>query len=267
MKFAKKAGLAGAGGVGRMSLTRMPALLRHLGPVKSSTYRVARRLTNALKDGHAVRDYSEFVDCHAIWITGSEAWVGSSAAELAGSIPLRGKIVILADAWCDSCGSSALCAAGAHTASLNAVEETRERLFIAEGHPEALRYLRGVLSTERRKLIEIEPSSKVLYFAGVQFGANLILPWIAAAVEALRAAGFSRQDATLLAQALGARALRGYGKGGRRAWNAERTAELHRVIHRELPVLRAQGSADLAKLYESGIARARDFFEAESLQP
>jgi hypothetical protein len=128
------------------------------------------------------------------------------------------------------------------------------------------RYLRGVLSAERRKLIELQPSSKVLYFAGVQFGANLILPWIAAAVEALRAAGFSRQDATLLVQALGSRALRGYGKGGRRAWNAAKTAELHRAIHRELPALRAQES-DLAKLYESGIARARAFFESESLQP
>jgi predicted short-subunit dehydrogenase-like oxidoreductase (DUF2520 family) len=147
------------------------------------------------------------------------------------------------------------------------VEESGERLFIVEGHPEAVRYLRGVLAAERRKLIEIEPSSKVLYFAGVQFGANLILPWIAAAVEALRAAGFSRQDATLLAQALGARALRGYGRGGRRAWNAAKTAALDRAIHRELPALRAQGSADLAKLYETGIARARDFFESESLQP
>ena len=265
MKFVKKAGLAGAGGVGRMSLTRMPALLRHLGPVKSSTYRVARRLTNALKHGNAVRDFSEFADCH-IWITGPESWIGDAFAELAATIPLRGKIVILSDAWRDSRSFSVLRSAGAHTASLNAVEESGERLFIAEGHPEALRYLRGVLAAERRKLIEIEPSSKVLYFAGVQFGANLILPWIAAAVEALRAAGFSRQDATLLVQALGSRALRGYGKGGRRAWNAAKTAELHRIIHRELPVLRAKES-DLAKLYESGIARARAFFEAESIQP
>ncbi|HEV8146678.1 MAG TPA: DUF2520 domain-containing protein [Bryobacteraceae bacterium] len=267
MKSVKKAALAGAGGTGRMSLARMPALLRHLGPVKSSSYRVARRLTNALRHGHAVRDYSEFADCQAIWITGSEKWVGgAAAADLAASIALRGKIVILADAWCDSRSSSALCAAGAYSASLNAVEETRERLFIAEGHPEALRYVRSVLSAERRKLIEIEPASKVLYFAGVQFGANLILASIAGAVEALRAAGFSRQDATLLAQAMGARALRGYGRGGRRAWNVAKTAELDRAIHRELPVLRAKDS-NLAKLYENGIARARAFFEADSLQP
>lgn len=266
MNPVKKAGLAGAGGAGHMSLARMPALLRHLGPVKSSSFRVARRLTGSLRCGHAVRDYAEFDDCQSIWIAGSEAWIEVAASELAAAIPMRGRIVILADAWCDSRRPPALRAAGALTASLNTVEETRERIFIAEGHPAAVRFLRGLLAEDRRKVIEIHPKSKALYFAGVQFGANLILPWIAGAVEALRAAGFSRPDATLLAQALGARALRGYGKGGRRAWNVAKTAELHRAIDRDLDALRAHGS-DLAKLYDSGIARARDFFEPESLQP
>jgi predicted short-subunit dehydrogenase-like oxidoreductase (DUF2520 family) len=266
MSLVKKAGLAGAGGAGRMSLARMPALLRHMGPVKSSSFRVARRLASSLRYGHAVRDYAEFGACHSIWIVGSESWIEAAAAELAAAIPLRGKTVILSDAWCDSHSSSALRAAGAHTASLNAVEETDHRVFVGEGHPAALRFLRGLLAAERRKLIEIRPASKALYFAGVQFGANLVLPWIAGAVEAFRAAGFSRRDATLVAQALGTRALRGYGKGGRRAWNASKADDLNRAIHRDLDALCA-GGCDLAKLYESGIARARAFFEAESPQP
>jgi hypothetical protein len=73
-------------------------------------------------------------------------------------------------------------------------------------------------------------------------------------------------DATLLANALGTRALRGYGKGGRKAWNPAKISELHRVIDRDLEAVRARGSA-LATLYENGIARARAFFEPESFQP
>ncbi len=135
MSLVKKAGLAGAGGAGRMSLARMPVLLRHMGPVKSSSFRVARRLASSLRYGHAVRDYAEFGACHSIWIVGSDSWIEAAAAELAAAIPLRGKTVILSDAWCDSHASSALRAAGAHTASLNAVEETDHRIFVGEGHP------------------------------------------------------------------------------------------------------------------------------------
>jgi len=138
MSLVKKAGLAGAGGAGRMSLARMPVLLRHMGPVKSSSFRVARRLASSLRYGHAVRDYAEFGACHSIWIVGSDSWIEAAAAELAAAIPLRGKTVILSDAWCDSHASSALRAAGAHTASLNAVEETDHRIFVGEGHPAAL---------------------------------------------------------------------------------------------------------------------------------
>jgi predicted short-subunit dehydrogenase-like oxidoreductase (DUF2520 family) len=262
----KTAGLASAGGASRLFLARMPALLRHLGPVKGPSFRVARRLVNSLGRGRAVRDFAEFTDCQSIWISGPDTSIESAAAELAAAVDLRGKIVILCETALDSRSSGALRACGAAVATLNAMLEARERTFVAEGDATAVKYLRSVLATERRKLIEIQPEAKVLYFAGVQFAAHLLLPSIAAAVELLRAAGFSRLDATLFANALGTRALRGYGKGGRKAWNPAKAAELHRVIDRDLEALRARGS-QLAALYESGIARARAFFEPDSFQP
>jgi hypothetical protein len=168
----------------------------------------------------------------------------------------------LCDTWRNSRCPSALWPAGAHVVSLNCIPETREKHFLAEGHPEALKTVRSVLSAERRKVIEIQMASKALYLAGTQCAAHLLLPWIACAVELLRAAGFSRLEATQLASALGFRALRSYCRGGPKAWNPARVRDLRVAVARGRIDLR---SADprLIRLYESGIDQGHKFLEPE----
>ena len=108
-------------------------------------------------------------------------------------------------------------------------------------------------------MIEIEPASKALYFAGVQCAAQLVLPWIAGAVELLRATGFSRLEATELAQAVAGRALRSYCKGGPKAWNAAMARELQHAVERGREELHRR-EARLAALHEAGIQQAMAFF-------
>jgi hypothetical protein len=263
MKARKLAGLVCAGGAGRSFLARMPALLERIGPVKGTSLRVARRISNALRAGVGVGDYGPLAACELIWFAVPESSVDRISAELAGAIPLEGKTIVLCDALRDSFWPSPLRMAGARVAALNCVPETGERIFVADGHPEALTQLRKLLALERRKLIELRPAAKPLYICGVHLSADLLLPWIAAAVESLRAAGFSRNEATCAVEAIGARALRSYGKAGPKAWKHASAERLHRSVAHDIEAIRLTDPR-LAALCTKGFQTALGFFDGET---
>jgi hypothetical protein len=251
MKFRRPAGLVGAGGVNQSFLARMPALLEQLGPVKGSSLRVSRRIANALRAGFGAADYQVLEPCGLIWIYAPETMLDCVTAELASAIPLSGKMVVLCDALRDSLRPSPLRMAGARVATLNCVPESLERKFVGEGHPAVLAELRKLLAPDRRKLLELRPATKPLYLAGLHLGSHLLLPWIAGAAESFRAAGFPRAEAVSAVQALGARALRTYGKAGDKAWNRVAAERLHRAIAGDLETLRLTDSR-LATLFSDG---------------
>jgi predicted short-subunit dehydrogenase-like oxidoreductase (DUF2520 family) len=238
MKSKKSAGLVAAGGVNRSFLARLPALVERLGPIKGASHRVSSRIANAFRAGCGVADYAALEPCETIWIFVPEQQLDCVTAELAASVPLDRKIVVICDAMRDSLWPGPLLTSGARVATLNSIPETDERTFVAEGHALALAELRRLLALDGRRLIEIKPASKPLYFSGVHLGAHLILPWIASAVESFRAAGFTRPDAVRTATALGTRALRAYAKAGEKAWNAAAAERLHRAIERDLETIR-----------------------------
>ena len=195
MKVRKLAGLVGAGGVGRSFLGRMPALLERIGPIKGNSLRVSRRIANSLKTGTGVSDYAALAKCALIWMVVPEAALEHVSAELAAAISLEGKTVVLCDMMRDSFWPRPLRTAGARLVTINCVPEFGERLFVGEGHPESVAELRRLLALERRKLIELRPGAKPLYLCGMHLSGDLLLPWIAGAVESLRAAGiFARRS-------------------------------------------------------------------------
>jgi len=208
MSFQKTAGLIGAGGVNQSFLARLPAALEQLGPVKGSSLRVSRRIANGLRAGFGVDDYRALVPCGFIWILAPETALDFITAELASAVSLDGKTVVLCDSLRDSLRPSPLRTAGARVATLNCLPESSERKFVGEGHPAALAQLRKLLALDRRKMIELHPATKPLYFAGAYLGSQLLMPWIAGAAESFRAAGFSREEAVGAVEALGVRALR-----------------------------------------------------------
>jgi hypothetical protein len=238
-----RAGLVCAGGVTRSLVARLPALLSSLGPVKATSYRVARRIVNSLRAGRAVESYSALAVCNAIWIVAPEAALDRIAGELPPGIPA---IV------CETTRDSSLVAA-ARVATLHAISAD-EQTLVAEGHADALRYVRRVAAANRRKLIQIPTASKPLFLAGIDLATYIALPWIAGAVESLRAAGFSRSEATRVVEELGGRTLRSYAKAGAKAWSPMAERELRRALDVNLADRR------LADLYRSGIRRALQFF-------
>jgi predicted short-subunit dehydrogenase-like oxidoreductase (DUF2520 family) len=136
------------------------------------------------------------------------------------------------------------------------------RTLVAEGHPDVVRLLRKIAILDKRKLIEIRPAAKCLYLAGVHLSAHLVLPWIAAALESFRAAGFSRAEAAHAVMSLGGHSVRAYGKAGRKAWSAADASDLRRALERDLEAIRAT-DARLAALYSAGIAQALRYFDGK----
>src|SRR5580692_3083468 len=259
MRFQKPAGLIGSGGVNQSFLARLPAALEQLGPVKGSSLRVSRRIANSLRAGFAIDDYRELTPCGFIWILAPENTLDFITAELASAVPLQGKTVVLCDALRDSFRPSPLRTAGARVVTLNCLPESAERKFVGEGHPAALAQLGKLLASDRRKLIELRPAAKPLYFAGTYMGSQLLMPWIAGAAESFRAAGFSRDEAVGAVEALGVRALRSYAKAGDKAWNRATAERLHRTVARDLETLRFTDTR-LAALFSDGSDRMLRFF-------
>src|SRR5258708_35813715 len=102
MKIGPVMGLIGAGGVNRSFLSRMPVLLGGIGPVKAASFRVARRISNTLRAGKAVKSYAAMAPCHLIWIAVPDAGLDRVSRDLATAIPLAGKVVALCGSTQDS---------------------------------------------------------------------------------------------------------------------------------------------------------------------
>ena len=261
MKSGPVMGLIAAGGVNRTFLARMPVLLARMGPVKAASFRVARRIANSLRAGQAVTNYAALAPCDLIWIAVPDAGLDRVSRDLAAATPLAGKFAVLCGSTRDSFWPGPLLAGGARVVTLNCVEESNERLFVAEGDPDAMRALVRVIAAEKRKLIQLRAASKALYLSGVDLATHLLLPWIAASVESLRDAGLSRVEATRVANALGGRALRSYAKAGPKAWSPVAADRLRLSIARDLDTIRSVDPR-LAALYADGVDQALRYFES-----
>jgi predicted short-subunit dehydrogenase-like oxidoreductase (DUF2520 family) len=263
MKADQAMGLVIAGSASRSFLARMPALAARLGPIKATSFQAARRVAKALHAGYPTSHYSALEPCPVIWIAVPDASLDRVVRDLAAQMPVRRNAFVVCGSVRESSWPNPLRAAGGRVASLNAVEESREALFVGEGHAEALRAVKRLLGEEQRRLIVLGPGAKPLYFAGVNLAANLMLPWIDGAVEFLRAAGFRRPEATQVAGELVRGALRVYDHAGGRAWNTRAARNLRRALSRfgEVP---GEENPKLASLYREGLRLAAGHFGPRS---
>jgi hypothetical protein len=253
-------GLVCAGGVTQSFLARMPALLRHLGPIKTSSFRVSRQTANSLRGGYAASHYSALEPCRLILVAVPEAKLERTLRDMVARTPIRKapfskNMVVLCGCVRDSLAPNPLHATSARVASLNMIPDSREQIFVAEGHPATVRHLRALFAESGRRLIALKPGTKPLFFAGIHAGAPLLLPWIALGMASLRAAGFSRSEAAMVGEILGVRALRKYAKSGAKSWNRQIEAGLRHALENDFPAIRTRDPR-LAELYEQGIRLA-----------
>jgi hypothetical protein len=194
-----------------------------------------------------------------IWFAVPDTMMNRALRDFLGQTSAQKSMIVLCDCERDSSEASSLTQVGARVASLNPIPETRERDFVAEGHPETVRGLRRLLAEDGRKMIELQSGMKAMFFAGLRFSAPLLLPWIASAIESLRAAGLSRAEAVSVAEHIGTRTLRRYAKAGARAWNRKTAASLRYALEHEVETIRTQDPR-LSELYAKGIRIALEKF-------
>ncbi len=258
-------GLVAAGGVSQSFLTRLPGFLVNLGPIKAPSYHTSRRIANSMRHGYAALHYSVLETCAMLWIAVPETALEQTLRDLVAQTPIRRTKVVLVGVRRDSLTPGPLQATGARVATLNAVEGTGERSFVAEGHPDTVRELRRLFQREKKKLIELLPATKPSYFAGVQFATNFLWPSISTAAEAFRLAGFRQADALAIAGTLGEQAVHLYSKAGRKAWNPKVARELLYALKHETEPLTSLNPG-LAEAFVAGIRSTLIHFEKRGMK-
>jgi predicted short-subunit dehydrogenase-like oxidoreductase (DUF2520 family) len=232
-------GLYGAGGVSSSWIACLPHLATRLGPVAASSYRVASRIANSLRAGHAVKDCAEFDGCRVVLISAPAAVLPDAVARLRESeIAWDGKIVLLCSPGPGSRALDALHRRGAATGSMHPIEPS-PGLYLTEGDGPALREMRRLAHDLRGRTVELSSGGTAVYGAGIAFATSLFTPLLAAGFNALRKAGCTPGAAARLTEDLFQRTLRGWLHSGRKSWTGP-------VAEADLPEIRRQMEA-LAK--------------------
>jgi predicted short-subunit dehydrogenase-like oxidoreductase (DUF2520 family) len=210
--------LYGAGAVSLSFLGRLPHLHGRLGPVASSSYRVASRIVNSLRAGHAVKDCADLAACRVVLVwTPASALTAAVSRLAAARIEWASVTFLLCGEGPGSCALDPLRTQGAKAASLRPIEGAGAR-FVIEGDGPAVREARRLVRELRGKAVELPSSRVALYEAGVSFATSLFTPLIAAAVDALHRAGCNRATAAEIAELLFHTSLRGWAHAGRKSW-------------------------------------------------
>ncbi len=229
MKKARSVGLIGAGSLTDSPLTRFRWLSDRLGPVKSGSFRVASRIANMLRTGHAVKDYAEFESCELILICVPEGTLPQIVSEMLSSgISWRGKTVVLCSTWLDSGDLRDLSARGASVGSIAAIPGFDGEGYLVEGDPLAIRQSKSLVEHRDRRAVSIERPLKPFYLAALTSTGTLLFALLHVAFESLRRAGNPPGLSAALLERQVARTLRSFLKGGRRAYPEPR--ELSRQL-------------------------------------
>ncbi|MDX2153813.1 MAG: hypothetical protein SFV54_23930 [Bryobacteraceae bacterium] len=217
MKKARPLALVGAGPAEGFSLVRRPGILMRLGPVKSSSYRLASRIANALRHGFAVRECDDLDEAGVILLCAPDTQLSEIVDELAASgRPWRGRTVIVCGSGSGSEVLAPLAQQGAAVGSVCQVGELTPPRYLAEGDRPALREVRGLFTGDGSRLIEINKGMKrecMSVFANLP----LMLPsLIDDSIRRLAGAGLDKQTAAPIIERLLMSSVRGCFKGSRR---------------------------------------------------
>ena len=232
MRKARQIALVGAGRTAT-SLSRLPGLGEHLGPVMASSLRVASRIVNQLRAGRPVADAIEFADCPLVLVCVPDAQIEKEVHRLVRSgVEWRGRSVVLAETLRDSIALTPLAERGALTASVNALQSVQGSMFIGDGDARAIALFRKTLLTRSARLLRLDSGGKPLFLAGLSL-ARLPLHLADAAGQSMRAAGLPAGFARSIVKHAMAESVRAFAKAGKAngaVWSKEEWESLRAQI-------------------------------------
>ena len=133
MKKQSQLGLVIEGNATSSTVLRISRLVKNLGPVKSATVRVARRLSNALRAGYAVEQYEDLQAANLIFLRFPDAAVARIVQEVCASeLVLKDMSFVLCESWLTSDVLYPLATRGASTATVVNLPTIQRDWFVVE---------------------------------------------------------------------------------------------------------------------------------------
>jgi predicted short-subunit dehydrogenase-like oxidoreductase (DUF2520 family) len=238
MRPAPRYALVGAGAAARSLLARIPNLPRELGPVASSSLRVAGRISNALRSGNAVADLSTFDSAEVILVCAPDTGLDRVVC-LLEEAPLdwQRTTILFFDSGTSSLEFPQFQQRGASVGSLNPIDGIPAS-FVVEGGHSALREAKRLVKQMGGRPLEVRFDRMQAFEAAKTISTSLFTPLIDGCVECLQTAGVDRSQAAHLAEALFARTLRSYMHSGRRGWSGPVAAHDRAAIVRQYEAIK-----------------------------
>jgi hypothetical protein len=215
--FHAEYGVIGAGALGKSLIGQLPRKLRQIGPVVGASFRVASRMANSLRAGHAARTADELNEMPVILFHTPADQIFAIAQLLeTAHIDWKGKALV----FCD-CKPSIALRDGFH---LQGAETAVVRQFgiadriMVEGTASALACAHRMAGELRLKAIEIAPGSGDMFSAAVTLATSALTPLIHHASNLLRASGLRDREAARMATVLFEQTVQAYGHSGKQSW-------------------------------------------------
>jgi predicted short-subunit dehydrogenase-like oxidoreductase (DUF2520 family) len=230
------AALVCAGPISRSSLTRIPDLAEKLGPVKSSSLRVASRASNSLAAGYPVETFEDFAHARLIVVCVPDSELPATLAELrsAGMLSKRHSLV-LCDSEFDSTSLAEFEGIGAATGSLYELTEIGEPRFALEGDQVAVHAMSLFLSGIDPRPLVLNKGQGALFKAAERVAGRFVAALLLTANDSLREAGLNPGEAQALVVKLTQKSLRSYLKSPIAANAGESLPEFFPGLARSAP--------------------------------
>ena len=250
-------GLVVEGNITHSDVLRMPRLVEDLGPIKSATVRVARRVSNFLKAGHPVADYEELQSAQLVLIRAPDDAIPRVIQEIfAANLELKGMAFVLCESWLDLEALQSLRLRGASAASLLAVPSSRNSWFVVEGDSTAVRQTRRFIELSGARALELRAGGTPAYFAAELLATALPMPVLLAAQTALRSSGISGNNLSILLNEMVQSMFRDIMNGARGTWGGPLAECSEEVAGRHVAALR-ESDPQLAEVINYHLEWAR----------
>ncbi len=221
MKRVHRIGLVTAGKITGLWIEKTVELKRHVGPVYSTSLRLASRAAHTLlRTGFHTTDWEELRRCEAVLFFLPPNSLRSMVSEwVTRGLNLRGLRLVVCDDQLTLADLAELRELGALTAAVGPLPHEHNR-FIGEGDPLALAPVVRLLEADGMKFTRLSAGGKLRVNTAVLQLQAECLPMFARTVDTLRESGLAQDAAITLAEKCFSHALRLYARNGRRVWDS-----------------------------------------------
>jgi predicted short-subunit dehydrogenase-like oxidoreductase (DUF2520 family) len=190
-----------AGKLTDTAITRFSGLRPVLGPIKSTSLRLASRYANMLRAGHAVESYETLGTCKLILIAVPDSAVAETVRELSrADLDWPSMTVALCSTDLDCSSLEPLADLGASTASICEAVGMDDRLFIVEADRSVIAQIQSVIADRRSKVVAVPPGKKTFWLAAAACTGPLLTDLLTHAKENLRKAVIPAADTANILQ-------------------------------------------------------------------